>query len=215
MLGDLSHSDLEVSRLASWNVRVAARVQLASANEAVRLLATAGEASSAHCQKSRVACAVRNRGAVVARCSVIGRIGISKICLAPSAVKLTCGSTSITCLRECDLTIGGEREDRGLTRGKWEFEEGIATGASLDTTRSLVIVTNFVPQGNLDIAVGSKGDRIIIAVSAAVAQRKYVVAVRASNIALVRIGLSNITGRGCTTERRIWLAVSGGTSTRT
>ena len=106
------------------------------------------------------------------------------------------------------MTIGGEREDRGLTRRKREFEEGIATGASLDTTRSLVIITNFVPQGNLDVAVGSEGDRVVMAVSAAVAHRKYVVAVRASNIALIRIGLSNVTGRGCTTEGCIWLAVS-------
>ncbi len=196
MLGDLSHSDREVSRLASWNVRVAARVQLGGADKAVRILATAVEASSAHSQKSSVACAVGDGGAVVARCSVIGRIGISKICLAPSAVKLTCGSTSITCLRECDLTVGGEREDRGLTRGKREFEEGIATGASLDTTRSLVIITDFVPQSNLDVAVGSEGDCIVMAVGLAIAQRKHVVAVRASNIALIRIGLSNIAGRG-------------------
>ena len=196
MLGDLSHSDREMSRLASWNVRVAARVQLGGADKAVRILATAVEASSAHSQKSSVACAVGDGGAVVARCSVIGRIGISKICLAPSAVKLTCGSTSITCLRECDLTVGGEREDRGLTRGKREFEEGIATGASLDTTRSLVIITDFVPQSNLDVAVGSEGDCIVMAVGLAIAQRKHVVAVRASNIALIRIGLSNIAGRG-------------------
>ena len=196
MLGDLSHSDREVSRLASWNIRVAARVQLGGADEALRLLATAVEASSAHSQKSSVACAVGDGGAVVARCAVIGRIGISKICLAPGAVKLTCGSTSITRLGECDLAIGGEREDRGLTRGKREFEESIATGASLDTTCSLVIITNFVPHGNLDVAVGSEGDRIVIAVSLAIAQRKHVVAVRASNIALIGIGLSNIAGRG-------------------
>lgn len=48
MLGDLSHGDLEVSRLTSWNIRVAARVQLRGANKAVRFLATAGEASRAH-----------------------------------------------------------------------------------------------------------------------------------------------------------------------
>ena len=196
MLGDLSHSDREVSRLASWNIRVAACVQLGGADEALRLLATAVEASSAHSQKSSVTCAVGDGGAVVARCAVIGRIAISKICLAPSAVKLTCGSTSITCLGECDLAIGGEREDRGLTRGKREFEEGIATGASLDTTRSLVIVTNFVPHGNFDVAVGSEGDRIVIAVGLTIAQRKHVVAVRASNIALIGIGLSDIARRG-------------------
>ena len=196
MLGDLSDSDREVSRLASWNVRVAARVQLGGADEAVRLLATAVEASSTHSQKSSVACAVGDGGAVVARCTVIGRIGISKICLAPGAVKLTGGSTSITCLGECDLAIGCEGEDRGLTRGKREFEEGIATGASLDTTGSLVVITNFVPQGNLAVAIGSEGDRIVIAVGLAIAQRKHVVAVRASNIALIRIGLSNIARRG-------------------
>ncbi len=196
MLEDLSHSDREVSRLASWNVCIAARVQLGGADEAVRLLATAVEASSAHSQKTSVACAIRDGRAVVARCTIIGRIGISKICLAPSAVKLTGGSTSITCLRECDLAVWGEREDCGLTRGKREFEESIATGASLDTTRSLVIITNFVPQGNLDVAVGREGDRIVIAVGLAIAQRKHVVAVGASNVALIGIGLSNIAGRG-------------------
>ena len=115
MLGDLSHSNREVSRLASWNVRVAARIQLGGADEAVRVFATTVEASSAHSQKSSVACTIGYRRAVVARCTVVGRIGISKICLAPSAVKLSGGSASITCLRECDLAIWGQREDRGLT----------------------------------------------------------------------------------------------------
>ena len=115
MLGDLSHSDLKVSRLASWNIRVAARIQLGGADETVRIFATTVEAISAHSQKSSVACAVGYRRTVVARCTVVGRVGISKICLAPSAVKLSGGSTSFTCLRECDLAIWGESEDRRLT----------------------------------------------------------------------------------------------------
>ena len=114
MLVDLSHSDREVSRLASWNVRVAARIQLGGADEAVRFFATTVEASSTDSQKSSVACTIGNRRAIVARCTVVGRVGISKICLAPSAVKLSGGSTPFTCLRECDLAIWSERKDRGL-----------------------------------------------------------------------------------------------------
>ena len=147
-------------------VGFASRVLLTGLVEAARIRVTGVIPIDRHTNTTTVDIVVRFDGIVVAiPCSVIG---IREIGLAPWAVELTV-SVSVAGLREGNLTVRGHANDSFVAGFQIEEEPGVAAGASHAATGSLPIVSHFIPQSDSDCAVGSKGDRVIMAVGIAIA----------------------------------------------
>lgn len=109
---------------------------------------------------------VRFDGIVVAAPSSV--VGVREIGLAPGTIKLTV-FVPVADLRKGNLTVRGDTYDSLLVGRKIKKEPGVAACAGHGPTRSLPVVSNFVPHGDSDWAVGIEGDGVILAIGIAIA----------------------------------------------
>ena len=150
------------------NVGVAPRVFLTGLVETASLGVAGVIAIDRHTDTTTVDIIVRLHGIVIAVPSSV--VGVGEIGLAPRAVELTV-SVPVAGLREGYLTIGGDANYSFMASFQIEEEPGVAARAGHVSTRSLPVISNFVPHSNSDWAVGSEGDGVIMAIRIAIAQR--------------------------------------------
>ena len=72
-------------------------------------------------------------------------------------------------LREGNLTVGGDTDDSLLVGRKIKKKPGVAARAGQAPTRSLPVVSNFVPQCDSDCAFGIERDGVVMAIGIAIA----------------------------------------------
>lgn len=150
--------------------------------ETARLGITGVIAIDRHTDAAAVDVVVRFDGIVVAVPGTV--VGVRKIGLAPGAIELTV-SVPLAGLREGYLTVRGNANDSLFVGRQIEEEPSVAARAGHRPTRSLPVVSNFVPQCDGDCAIGNKCDGEIMAVRIAITQWYQVLAVWLTTIASV------------------------------
>ena len=161
----LAHADFDMHR-SGGGVRVASCVLLTRLVETTRVGITDVKAIDRHTDATTVDIVVRFDGIVVAVPGSV--VAVREIGLAPRAVELTV-SVPLADLRERNLTIRGNADDSLFIGCKIEEKPGVAACAGHGSTRSLPVITNFVPQSNSNWALGIEGDGVVVAVGIAIA----------------------------------------------
>lgn len=126
----LTHGDFEMHWLAGGNHKIARSTRLACTDEAVSGLATTVMTIDTYSEDTSVACAIHDRGAVVARGTVVGCVLVPKVSLAPSAVEISWIRIAVARLREANLAVLLDSEGCRLTSLKRKFEECVAACAT-------------------------------------------------------------------------------------
>lgn len=148
------------------------RISIASCALLTRLVETARvgitcvKAIDRHTDTPTVNVVVRFDGIVVAAPGSV--VGVREIGLAPGAIELTV-FVPIADLRKGNLTIRGNTDNSLLVGCKIKEKPGVAARAGHGPTRSLPVVSNFVPQCDSDWAVGIERDGVVLAVGIAIA----------------------------------------------
>jgi len=162
----LAHADFDMHR-SSRRVGVASCVLLTGLVKTTPVGITDGIAIDRHTDTTTVDIVVRFDGIVVAVPGSI--VGVREIGLAPRAIELTV-SVPVADLREGHLTVRGNADDSLFVGRKIEEKPGVAARAGHGSTRSLPVISNFVPQSNSNWALGIEGDGVVMAVGIAIAQ---------------------------------------------
>lgn len=147
-------------------VGVASCVLLTCFVEATRFGVTGVIAINRHTDTTTVDIVVRHNGIVVAVPGSV--IGVREIGLAPRAVELTV-SVPVAGLSKRNLTIGGDTNNSLVAGFQIEEKPGVAARSGHGPTRSLPVISDFIPQSDSDCAIGSEGDGVIMAVRVAIA----------------------------------------------
>ena len=137
----LAHANFDMHRSRGW-VGVASCVLLTGLVETARVGITDVIAIDRHTDTTTVDIIVRFHGIVIAAPGSV--VGVREIGLAPRAIELTV-FVPVAHLREGNLTVGGDADDSHVVGRKIEEKPSVTARAGHLSTRSLPVISNFVP----------------------------------------------------------------------
>ena len=141
MFRNLAHADLDMHG-SRWGVGIASCALLTRLVETACVGITDVVAIDRYTDTTSVVIIVCFDGIVVPAPGSV--VGVREISLAPRAVELAV-SIPVADLREGNLTIGCDADDSLLVGCKIKEKPGVAACAGQGSTRSLPIISNFVP----------------------------------------------------------------------